>query len=139
MLNTTVLFLVCIRIRPESLGADRKLTDRSLGIAWSNMASSSTARLTSGYAFDDATPFSTGPIFSALSGTDAREIDFVISAVKALSVNGQRFSTRRRAAYSLCFLDDGESSSSLSATEYSLASQPTTSQTAWSSAACNEL
>ena len=95
------------------------------------------ALFTGGYALEEATPFSTAPILSALSGTDARVIDLAISAANALSVRGQRWLTRRRAAYSLCFADAGVSSSSPSATEYSLASQPTMLHTACSGAVCS--
>jgi hypothetical protein len=54
------------------------------------MTRSSFARFTKGYAFDDETPPSTGAIFSALSGAEPLEMDFVIAASNALSVNGQR-------------------------------------------------
>lgn len=83
------------------------------------------ARLTSGYAFDEATPPWTGPILRAPSCTVALVMDLVISASNALSVKGHRFQTSNCAAYSLLFRKKGESSSSESETEYSLASHPT--------------
>lgn len=54
------------------------------------MASNSIARLTKGCAFEDATPPTTGPIFRVLSSIVGLDTDLVISASKALSVNGQR-------------------------------------------------